>query len=118
VSADLCGTCRRAVLPTGVDEVEAAIRTLRMRAEDGEPRAPRLPTYGPKMDAATLYVRLIQNPVKRAYAAAYALHLAGIEPVPEKPADLSYMAAQAVRLRLTALAADSYIEAAHERATA
>ena len=59
-------------------------------------RAPRLPTYGPKMDAATLYVRLIQNPVKRAYAAAYALHLAGIEPVPEKPADLSYMAAQAV----------------------
>ena len=76
-----------------------------------------LPDAG-RRDAATLYVRLIRNPVKRAYAAAYALHLCGVEPMPEKPAGLSYMAAQAVRLRLTALAADSYIEAAHGRGTA
>ena len=39
MSADLCGACGRAILPADVDEVEAAIRTLRMRAEDGEPRA-------------------------------------------------------------------------------
>jgi hypothetical protein len=39
MSADLCGACDRAMLPAGVDEVEAAIRTLRMAAEEGEPRA-------------------------------------------------------------------------------
>lgn len=39
MSADVCGTCGRLVLPADVDEVEAAIRTLRMLAEDGEPRA-------------------------------------------------------------------------------
>lgn len=41
MSADVCGNCGQAVPPSDVDEVEAAIRTLRMRAEDGEPRAVR-----------------------------------------------------------------------------
>jgi hypothetical protein len=51
---------------------------------------------------AGCYVRRIKNPDKRAYADQYLQYLLGqVKPEPERGA-LSVMAAQAVRLQLTA----------------
>jgi hypothetical protein len=56
-----------------------------------------------KMDdvsAAQRYVRTIRNPVKREYAYQVLRYIAGIADKPNRPSDLSVMAAQAVRIRL------------------
>jgi hypothetical protein len=51
--------------------------------------------------ALTALCRKYRNPVKRQYAEDYADYLDGFRDVePERPANLSYMAAQAVRLTL------------------
>jgi hypothetical protein len=50
------------------------------------------------------YVRGIRNPAKKAYAQAYAAYrIEGRCQLPEKPADLSVMGAQAVRHRVADL---------------
>lgn len=53
---------------------------------------------------ANRYVAKIRNTQKRWYAERYADHLFQGAPSPEPPAGLSYMAAQAVRLQLQAIA--------------
>ena len=49
---------------------------------------------------AQAYVRGIRNPAKHAYAVAYLRYLVQGGEEPERPAGLSYMGAQAVRLAL------------------
>jgi hypothetical protein len=52
------------------------------------------------LDGAARYIRAIRNRVKRAYAVAYLAYRLGEGPEPADPRDLSYMAAQAVRMNL------------------
>ena len=58
-----------------------------------------MPTFP---QAAAAYVRRIRNPLKQAYAQAYASFVAtgGGVHEPAQPTGLSYMAAQAVRMDL------------------
>jgi len=53
-----------------------------------------------QISAAARYVRAIPNPKKREYAAAYFNFRRGTIAEPEPPADLSYNAAQTVRMRI------------------
>ena len=57
------------------------------------------------MKVINQYIERIRNPHKRSYARAYWNWLASdsCEPEPEKPAELSYMAAQSVRVALVEL---------------
>jgi hypothetical protein len=52
--------------------------------------------------AAVKYVGRIRNPKKRAYALSYLRFLNGLGPEPDR-GQLSYMAAQAVRIELAQL---------------
>jgi hypothetical protein len=52
------------------------------------------------------YIRRIRNPAKKDYAWDYFYHLKREWPEPVKPAGLSYMAAQAVEMRLMELEAN------------
>jgi hypothetical protein len=55
---------------------------------------------------AQQYIRRIRNKSKQAYARSYLAWLANMRPdtEPERPSDVSYMAAQGVRLQLMGLA--------------
>jgi len=57
-----------------------------------------------RQNTARVYIEKIRNPVKREYAKQYWLFLKGQVAQPEY-SGLSYMAAQAVRLRLSELMA-------------
>jgi hypothetical protein len=60
-----------------------------------------------RVSPALRYKRSIRNPVKRFYAFDVHAALIAGQPVPEAPAGLSYMAAQAVRMRLREILAAS-----------
>ena len=54
-----------------------------------------------KRKAVNRYITRIRNPLKRAYALGYSYWLTGMaERAPQRPVDLSYMAAQAVEMEL------------------
>ena len=51
-------------------------------------------------EAAREYVRRIRNKAKKAYAEAWLDHVWKRAPEPDRPPELSFMAAQAVRLTI------------------
>lgn len=55
---------------------------------------------GTHENAARDYIERIRNPLKRDYAASFYHYLLNGGKEPERPEELSYMAAQAVRLEL------------------
>jgi len=57
----------------------------------------------PRPTAAWGYVRRIKNAAKKEYAEKYFDYCDGNGPEPERPKNLSYMGAQAVRIHLSNL---------------
>ena len=55
------------------------------------------------------YIRATRNPIKKQYANAYAMFQMAGRGEPEIPTGISYMASQAVRLRIIAII-NSYVE--------
>ena len=70
------------------------------------------------MSPSEKYIHALKNPSKKAYAQAYAKHIRQGGPEPERPKNLSYMGAQAVRMSLYELTSpkhetesgDAYLE--------